>query len=192
MTRESSDLDYANVLKRAASVLIQPKNALVLYLGGAMVLLGSLASGFLLAGPLGVGYADACSKLAHGGRADLDDVIWRGFERLGPAVVAGFILSAAVAAGMFMLILPGMMALLFAALTFTALARDQDGRGGLETLQRLGRFAVARPVPLVLMSLLPSLIGIAFALTGIGAVVTIALTFVVATFVHDHYFGLPA
>lgn len=192
MTRDPADLDYANVVKRSFLVATRPENLLVLFFGGAIVVLGSLFSGFLLAGPLGVGYAHACAKMARGQRAELDDVFWRGFERLWPSVVAGFVLGLSTTALCFVLVVPGFFALLFSAVVFTSLALDKEERGGLETIQRVWELVRARPAPLVIMALIASLIGTLLTFTIIGSVVMVAFFFLVALYVYLHFFGADA
>ena len=192
MTPEPADLDYANVVKRAFGVATQPQNLFVLFFGAAIVGLGGLFSAFILAGPLGVGYADACAKMVRGQRAELDDIFWRGFERLWPSMVAGFLLMLATAALSFMLVIPGMVVLLFSALVFTSLALDREPRGGIEAIQRVWALFIERPAPLLIMWLIASLIGALLSLTVVGVVVMLAFFFLVSVFVYLHYFRADA
>lgn len=192
MTRDPADLDYANVVKRSFTIAVRPENLLVLFFGGAIVLLGSVFSGFLLAGPLGVGYAHACAKMARGQRAELDDVFWRGFERLLPSVVAGFVLGLSTTALLFMLFIPGLFGLLFSAVVFTAIALDKEPKGGFETIQRVWELVVAKPAPLVIMALIASLIGGLLVATVVAIPAAVAFFFLVAIYVYLHFFGADA
>lgn len=192
MTRDPADLDYANVVKRAFTVATRPQNLLVLVFGAAVVVLGGTASLFVLAGPLAVGYADACAKMARGQRTELDDIFWRGFERLWPAMAAGFILGLATFALTFMLVIPGMFALQFSALVCTCIALDREERGGLEAIQRVWEKVRENPSPIVMMWLIASLIGTVLSLTIIGTVVMVAFFFLVSIYVYVHFFGADA
>lgn len=192
MTRTIADLDYANVVKRAFRVATTPQNLLVLFFGAAIVALGSFFSFFILAGPLGVGYVDACARMARGQRAELDDVIWRGFERLGPAVTSGFLLGAITTALLFVLLVPGLMAMQFAGLVYARLAFDRRDLTGMQALSETWAFALDHRGPLLIMGLIGGLIGGVLSLTVIGSVVAVAFCFLISVFTYAHYFADPA
>lgn len=188
MKREPPDLDYANVVKRSLLVVLRPENLFVLLFGAAIVVLGGIFSGLLLAGPLGVGYANVCARMIRGRRADLDDVFWRGFERLGPSVVAGVILMLATSFLLFILVVPGLLSLLFAALVFSSIALDRAPRSGLSAIQRAWSLVLERPVPLVLMGLIASLVGSLATVLVVAALALVSLPLGVSVLA---YFGYP-
>lgn len=192
MTRDPADLDYANVVKRAFTVATRPQNLLVLFFGAAIVVLGGIASLFLLAGPLGVGYADACAKMARGQKTELDDIFWRGFERLWPAMVAGFILGICTFVLTFVLVVPGLFAFLFSSLVLTSIALDVEERDGLQAIQRIWNLVLKNPAPIVIMWLISSLIGAVLSFTVIGTVVMVAFFFLVSVYIYVHYLGEDA
>lgn len=197
MNREPADLDYANVIKRSLLVATRPENLLVLFFGAALVVLGATFSFFVLAGPLAVGYAEACAKMTQGRRVELDDLVWRGLERIQPSIIAGLILSLAITAGLFILVIPGMLVLLFAGMVYSAIALDDEPGGPFDAIQRIWNLVSRRPVPLVIMGLISALIGgvlnLAGYLTsgiilGLTATATVGFFFVVSSFVYQHYF----
>jgi hypothetical protein len=192
MTNARADLDYVGVLRRAFDVGTKVDNLLVLFLGAAIVVLGGLFSAFILAGPLGVGYADACGKMARGQKPELDDIFWRGFERFWPSVVAGLITMLAAAALFFALFIPGTLALYFGAVVFCVLAFDPEARSGVEAIQRVWGLVVERPGPLAIMGLILGILGALLSLTVIGSVIMVALVFLTAVFTYAHYFAEDA
>ena len=166
----------------------RPQNVLVLLFGAAVVVLGSVASGFLLTGPLGVGYAHVAAKMLQGQRAELDDVFWRGFDRFRSSIPAGFVLGLATTALTFVLFVPGLFGLLFSALVFSALALDAEEHRGFASIHRVIALVRSVPTPLITMALIASLIGVLLSLTVVGTVVMVAFFFLVAVSVYHHYF----
>lgn len=188
MSRAVAELDYAGVVKRAFRIATRPQNLLVLFLGAAIVVLGSIFSAFLLAGPLGVGYADACVRMARGKRAELDDIFWRGFERLKPAVVAGIILGPATMVASFVLLVPGPVMLALSGLAYLRLATSDEELSGIEVLKHTQTFVLNHPKELAIMALIVAVVGAVLCLTVVGSVVAVAFTYLAATLTYAHYF----
>lgn len=189
MSGKPAELNSIAVIKRAFGVAIRPENLLVLLLGAAIVALGSLFSAFVLAGPLGVGYADACVKMVRGRRAELDDIFWRGFDRLKPAFFAGIILGPATTAAMFVLLVPGLMVLGISALVYLRLATsDDETLTGFGVLKEIRGLLEAHGAALAVTGLVLALIGAVLSLTVVGSVVAVGFIYLAATFVFAHYY----
>lgn len=184
MSTIPGDLDYTHLIKRAFSVAIRPENLFVLLFGAAVVALGSLFSGALLAGPLGVGYIDACRKMVEGKKAEMDDIIWRGFDRWWAALSAGVVLGLLTAALSMVLVVPGMFALLFSGLVYGVIAFDAKEPTGMEAIQRVWSMVLARPAPFVIMGLIASAIGSVLTLTVVGTVVMVAFFYLLSVLIY--------
>lgn len=189
MTRDPADLDYRDVLKRTFTIGTRPQNLFVLLGGAAVVLFGSIFSGFLLAGPLGVGYADACGRMARGRRAELDDIFWRGIDRPWPAILAGFPLGILTFVLSFVLVVPGLLALLFSALVFSTIAFDKEERSGFDAIQRAWNLVMSQSAPIIIMWLVAAFLGGLMSMTVIGVVPMVGFLYLVSFFVYVHYFG---
>lgn len=189
MTRDQASLDYAKVVKKAFYVGTRPQNIFVILFGASVVLLGSLFSFFILAGPLAVGYAHACARMAQGHRVEFDDVIWRGFERIWPAIPSGFLLSIGIS--VFSIpIVPAYFLLLFASLVYCSIALDPEPGTGIEPIEKVWAQIRAQPVPMVVMGLIVAVICglLTLTLSVVGVVLVVAFTFLVSVVLYEQYF----
>ena len=185
-------LDYRDILQRSFIVATRQENLFVLFFGAAVVLLGSIFSAFLLAGPLGVGYAHTCWKMVQGQRAELDDIFWRGFDRFVPALTAGFFLGLATFLLCYLLIVPGLFAILFSATVYSAIALDREQVTGFKAIIKVKDLFLANPAPIAIMWVVAAIIGGLLTLTIIGAIVSFAFFFLVSVMIYMHYFARDA
>ncbi|MBX2812363.1 MAG: hypothetical protein KTR25_11160 [Myxococcales bacterium] len=186
MTSDPAALDYLNVLKKAFAVATRPENIFVLLFGAAVVFLGSCFSAFLLAGPLGVGYAHACSKMVQGKRVEFDDIFWRGFERWWSAIPAGIILGLATFV-LSIILVPAYFSLLFSAVVYCTIALTPEPISGFRAIDKVWRIVRANPAPMAIMGLIFAVISGVLTLTVVGIVLVVALGFLIAVFIHAQY-----
>ena len=144
------------VLMKEARQSLSPQWGLVIgtYLVYMIVL---TAAGFIplgglfLTGPMGVGFAIFTLKIARGKHAELSN-IFDGFKHFANALIAGLLMVLIVGLGMFLLIIPGIIAALGLSLTFFILA-DTPEMSGTDALKKSWEMMKGRKGSLFILGL---------------------------------------
>ena len=132
MTQLESYDDFTIAIARDAWDTFR-RDALVFVLAGALLgLLATLTLG-LLAGPLTVGFIDLVRRSRRGEPLSVS-VLFSRFDSFVASAVAMVLIVLAVFVGTLLLVVPGLLALLFATYTLPAIAHE--GLGGVEAIRR--------------------------------------------------------
>lgn len=120
--------DYGQVFKDTFSTAVERNNIVVLLVGSiAVAFLSPLSLGILM-GPLQLGLAYACNKMARGETVEVND-LWSGFSRFIPALIAMILMGIGIFVGSLLLVLPGLVLAFFLTFTFHVLANSPDMSG---------------------------------------------------------------
>jgi uncharacterized membrane protein len=135
------------------------KHALVLILAGVIMLLLSAVSLGLLAGPLGVGFLDLVQR-ARRGESVQTGAIFERFDSFVASLIAFIVIGIAVTIGMFLLVVPGLVVLIFSTFTLHAIAYERLGAiGAIKRSVQLVRTNFVNVLVLMLVISLAQTIG---------------------------------
>lgn len=171
-----TELDYGDLLKKTLTVSVRGSNILVLVLGALVLAAGSVLTAGILAGPLALGYAGACLKIARGEPVAVSD-LWVGFRRFVPALLLSLIVLLASVVGIMAFFVPGVFVLFCSSLAFMEMA-DDPAAGPWECAQRASRLVQNHFSPVLVVAVLEIfLMGTLGWTTVIGGLVVLAFAF---------------
>lgn len=148
------------------------KDALTFVFAGALVFVVSIVSLGILLGPLVVGFFDVLRRVRAGETAAASDV-FSGLQHFGASFVAVILMTLAISLGCMMLVVPGLLAALFSAYVFPAIA--YENLGAVAAIKRSVEIVRAHFLNTLIFALLISLVQSLGAGTMLGALLTLPL-----------------
>ncbi|MDB4986981.1 MAG: hypothetical protein JWN04_2159 [Myxococcaceae bacterium] len=152
-----------------------------------LMFLGSCFSFGLLAGTLHVGFIELCRR-ARRGEPISASILFSRFDALVPSLIAFLVLTIAIAIGLFLLVVPGLVIALFAIFTLHVIA--YESLSGVDAIRR--SYELVRESPVHVLALLV-LVALAQALGGmilLGVLLTYPLSLIALTIGYERLGGL--
>ncbi|MBK8014750.1 MAG: hypothetical protein IPK13_25805 [Deltaproteobacteria bacterium] len=130
---DNAAADFVESVKATGRALIRKNHPLVLLVGALALAVGGALSLGILFGPLALGYARVCLRIARDEAVDLRD-LGSGFDRFGASLFAALLLAIAMAIGS-LVVVGGVVVGFFATFTFYAMA-EHDDWGAVDSVKR--------------------------------------------------------
>ena len=179
----SSGTDYTQLFKRTWEAIIQSQNLAVTLVGGAVLAIAGSVTLGVLAGPLFLGYALACLKIARGQPVAIDD-LWTGFQRLVPAIVTSLIIGAAAFVGFLLCFFPGLIVMVLCTFVFHLMVDDTE-LSGMDAIKKSAALVKANVADVAIVWLIGGVISSLLSVTVVGSIAGIAFSSLMSAFLYE-------
>jgi uncharacterized membrane protein len=179
----SSGTDYTQLFKRTWQAIIQQQNLIVTLVGAAVLTLASSVTLGILAGPLFLGYALACLKIARGQPVAIDD-LWTGFQRLVPAIVTSLIIGIAALIGFILCFVPGLIVMVLCTFVFPLMVDDVE-LSGMDAIKKSAAMVKENVADVAIVWLVGVAISSVLSVTIVGTIAGMAFMSLMSAFLYD-------
>lgn len=177
----SESTDYGRLLQQTWEAAIKKDNLIILLVGALVTVVAAIVAP--IAGPVFVGYALVCLKVGRGEPVEMGD-LFRGFDRLVPALVTSLILMVGVWVGGLLCVIPGLVVAFLGSFTFHTMVDDAD-LSGMDAIKKSAALVKANLTDVVVVWLVGLVINALLSATLVGVVAGVAFTAVMSGLLYD-------
>lgn len=179
----SSGTDYTQLFKRTWDAIVQQQNLIVVLVGAVVLTVAGSVTLGILAGPLFLGYALACLKIARGQPVAIDD-LWTGFQRLVPAIVTSLIIGVGAFVGFIFCIVPALIVLVLSTFVFHMMV-DDPNLAGIDAIKKSAAMVKANVADVAIVWGIGILISSVLSITVVGSIAGMAFSSLMSAFLYE-------
>jgi uncharacterized membrane protein len=179
----SSGTDYTKLFKQTWAAITQQQNLIVTLVGAAVLAVAGSVTVGILAGPLMLGYALACLKIARGQPVAIDD-LWVGFQRLVPTIVTSLIIGIATFVGFLLCFVPGLIVMVLCTFVFHLMV-DDTNLSGMDAIKKSAALVKANVIDVAIIWGIGLAINSVLAVTLVGSIAGIAFATLMSAFLYE-------